>query len=207
MELRRKLNSCEVVMNMKKRYILLVLVCVFLLMTSACGKRENVDAQSNQDAIETVSPENQEDLDESTTSNTDTTANPEETQEKEAEDTMQNHTNQMFIEVNGQRFSVDLYENETTEALLDRLPMTLNMDEMNGNEKYYFMDVSLPTASESIGTIQNGDIMLYGSDCLVLFFQTFNTSYSYTRIGYIEDTEEFSDVLTSGTVEVTFSVE
>lgn len=192
---------------MKKRYILLVLVCVFLLVTSACGKRENVDAQSNQDAIETVSPENQEDLDESTTSNTDTTANPEETQEKEAEDTMQNHTNQMFIEVNGQRFSVDLYENETTEALLDRLPMTLNMDEMNGNEKYYFMDASLPTASESIGTIQNGDIMLYGSDCLVLFFQTFNTSYSYTRIGHIEDAEEFSDVLTSGAVEVTFSVE
>lgn len=164
---------------MKKRYILLVLVCGLFLTISACGKQENADTEANR----------------------------EETQEQEVEDTVQSNTDQMTIEVNGQQFHVILYENETTETLLDRLPMTLNMDEMNGNEKYYFMDESLPTAAESMGTIQNGDVMLYGSDCLVLFFQTFDTSYSYTRIGHIEDAERFSDALTNGTVEVTFSAE
>jgi hypothetical protein len=46
--------------------------------------------------------------------------------------------------------------------------------------------------------------MLFGSDCLVLFFEDFSTSYSYTRIGHIEDAGDFVDTLTSGNVEVTF---
>ena len=111
---------------------------------------------------------------------------------------------EMTIEVNGQQFQVELLKNETAAALAKMLPMILYMEELNENEKYYYMDASLPTATENIGTIQNGDIMLYGSDCLVLFFKTFDTSYTYTRIGHIEEAEEFAAALNSGTVEVRF---
>lgn len=46
--------------------------------------------------------------------------------------------------------------------------------------------------------------MLFGSDCLVLFFEDFSNSYSYTRIGHIEEEEAFAGVLEEGTVEVSF---
>ena len=100
-----------------------------------------------------------------------------------------------------------LYENDTAAALEKMLPLTLRMEELNGNEKYYYMEEELPADAEKIRTIQNGDIMLYGSDCLVLFFQTFDTSYSYTRIGYVEDAEEVAEALGRGTVEISFSME
>lgn len=111
---------------------------------------------------------------------------------------------ELIIEVNGQSFKAGLYNNETAKALLERLPMTLNMDELNGNEKFYYLDDRLPTDSENVGSIQTGDIMLFGSDCLVLFFEDFSTSYSYTRIGHIEDSQGFAGALADGTVEVTF---
>lgn len=60
------------------------------------------------------------------------------------------------------------------------------MSELNGNEKYYYFEETLPSNATQIGTIQTGDIMLYGSDCLVLFYDTFSTSYRYTRIGKID---------------------
>ena len=109
----------------------------------------------------------------------------------------------LIIEVNGQSFKPGLYNNETAKAVLERLPMTLNMDELNGNEKFYYLDDRLPADSENVGSIQTGDIMLFGSDCLVLFFEDFSTSYSYTRIGHIDDSQGFADALADGTVEVT----
>ena len=63
--------------------------------------------------------------------------------------------------------------------------MELEMNELNGNEKYYYLDESLPVNPYSPNTIGKGDIMLFGSSCLVIFYDNFNTSYSYTRIGKI----------------------
>lgn len=67
-----------------------------------------------------------------------------------------------------------------------------------------FLDSSLPAASGNPGTINAGDIMLYGNNCVVVFYETFNTSYSYTRIGRIKNTANLKKALGSGNVEVTF---
>ncbi len=109
------------------------------------------------------------------------------------------------IQIGSQSFTATLYANASAEALLEKLPLTLNMDELNGNEKFYFFSESLPAASQRVGNIKAGDLMLYGVDCLVLFYESFATSYSYTRLGYIEDVTGLADVLGSGSVEVTFS--
>lgn len=122
---------------------------------------------------------------------------PEETSGSETEQAL-------TLSVNGQNFTVILYENDGAEALKTRLPFTLDMSEMNGNEKYYYMDESLPTESAVPNEIHTGDLMLYGSDCLVLFFEDFSTSYSYTPLGYMEDPQGLRETLGDGDVKVSF---
>ena len=84
--------------------------------------------------------------------------------------------------------------------------MTVNMSELNGNEKYYYMPDSLSMRSETPGQIQAGDLMLFGSDCLVLFYETFSTSYSYTPLGRI-DRPGLAEAVGRGRVEVTFEIQ
>lgn len=124
-----------------------------------------------------------------------------------AEKTEDSKVQKITVEVGGHTFHAALYDNETAKEFTARLPLTLHMDELNGNEKYYYMDEALPADSQNVGSIRTGDIMLYGSDCLVLFFEDFSTSYSYTEIGHIDDSEGFAAALKDGTVEVDFRVE
>ena len=109
------------------------------------------------------------------------------------------------LKMNGNSFTATLEDNETTRELLNRLPLELNMSELNGNEKYYYFDDSLPTNSYRPSSINKGDIMLYGSDCLVIFYEGFNTTYSYTRIGRIDNADNLDKVVGSGSVNVRIS--
>ena len=108
------------------------------------------------------------------------------------------------ITVQDKTFSATLYENETAEKFAEMLPLTLDMSELNGNEKYFYLSDDLPTDSKRPDKINSGDIMLYGSSCLVLFYDSFSTSYSYTPIGHIDDTNDLEKVLGKGGVTVTF---
>lgn len=96
------------------------------------------------------------------------------------------------ILVDGQVFSARLYNNETTQALAALFPLDIQMDDLNGNEKYHYLPEGLPTNAQQPGTLHAGDIMLYGPDCLVLFYESFPSTYSYTRLGYVVDTDGFS---------------
>lgn len=50
--------------------------------------------------------------------------------------------------------------------------------------------------------------MLYGSRTLVLFYETFSSSYSYTRIGVVvDDVSGYASALGSGNVTVSFELE
>ena len=79
----------------------------------------------------------------------------------------------MWMTVGERRFAITLTDNETARALAARLPLTLDMAEHNGNEKYAVLAQELPTNASGPGTIRNGDLMLYGSDTLVVFYATF----------------------------------
>ena len=108
------------------------------------------------------------------------------------------------ITVNGTAFAATLADNAAAEAFAAMLPLTLKMDELNGNEKYHYLDSSLPTSSYSPGTINAGDLMLYGSSCVVLFYATFSTGYSYTRIGKIDNPDGLAAAVGRGSASVTF---
>lgn len=108
------------------------------------------------------------------------------------------------ISVGDRTFPAKLYDNEAARELIGRMPMELDMSELHGNEKYYYLPEKLPTDPENPGSIHNGDFMLFGSDCLVLFYEDFQTSFSYTRLGYIENPEELAEIVGSGSVTVAF---
>ncbi len=109
------------------------------------------------------------------------------------------------LTINGNSFTATLEDNETTRELLNRLPLEVSMSELNVNEKYYYFDESLPTNSYRPGNISTGDIMLYGSDCLVIFYEDFDTPYSYTRLGKIDNVDNLKDALGNGNVNVMIS--
>ena len=93
----------------------------------------------------------------------------------------------MKVEINNQEYSVNLEDNETVTSLINLLPLEVTMNELNGNEKYVYLDESLPTNSSNPKHINAGDVMLFGNNCLVIFYESFDTSYSYTKIGHIDN--------------------
>lgn len=124
-----------------------------------------------------------------------------ETPRREGEnETMQ----EIEIQVGDTVYTASLYENQTAQAFAELLPLQLDMQELNGNEKYFYLQDSLPGNAELVSSIRTGDLMLFGSDCIVLFYQDFSTPYRYTRIGFIQDPEGLSQTLGKGNVAVTF---
>lgn len=108
----------------------------------------------------------------------------------------------MEIKINGKSFNAELYDNKTANAFQNMLPLTLDMNELHGNEKYCYLNSSLPTNAQNVRTINEGDIMLYGNDCLVVFYESFSTSYSYTKIGHITDTTGLKEAVGNSDITV-----
>lgn len=116
-------------------------------------------------------------------------------------------TNRMRITTGQASFTATLADNRSATAFKAMLPLTLTMREMNDNEKYAGLPNSLPTAASNPSTIQSGAIMLYGSSTLVLFYKTFSTSYSYTKIANIDNPSGLQSALGTGNISVKFELE
>lgn len=125
-------------------------------------------------------------------------------QKAEDNDTEDKDMNRINILVGEKTFTAELYDNESAREFAKTLPLTVTMSELNGNEKYYYLPNSLPPDPSRPGTIHTGDLMLYGSDCVVLFYKDFRTSYSYTPLGHTDDPTGLANALGSGSVQVTF---
>ena len=70
--------------------------------------------------------------------------------------------------VNGREFKASIDDSEAGRAFMELLPLRFEMEEMNGNEKCRYLSRKLPTAPEAVGSIESGDIMLFGFDDLPL---------------------------------------
>jgi hypothetical protein len=109
------------------------------------------------------------------------------------------------VKVGSAYFTAIIQENETTKAWMAQLPLSLDMEDLNRNEKFAKLPKNLPTKLINPGTIQRGDILLWGNQTVVIFYETFSTSYSYTRLGKIENTAGLKEALGQGSVRVLFS--
>lgn len=124
----------------------------------------------------------------------------------EADSIKSNLKKRMKIIIGTKTFTATLLDNETVTTMKDMLPLTLDMSDLNKNEKYFHFTDNLPSAPEQIGTIQSGDLMLWQTNSLVLFYRTFSTSYLYTRIGKIDDPSGLALALGTGNSTVKFEV-
>jgi hypothetical protein len=111
----------------------------------------------------------------------------------------------MWMTVGDRRFAITLSDNAAARAFAAQLPVMLDMSDHNGNEKHAQLPRALPTDEMRPGTIHAGDLMLYGTDTIVVFYLTFNSSYSYTRLGRVDDPGDLAEVLGRGAVRIEFS--
>ncbi len=112
------------------------------------------------------------------------------------------------LTINNVIYTVILEKNETAKSFLNLIEneKTCEMNELNGNEKYVYLPISLPTKPYKPQIINAGDIMLFGNNCLVLFYKTFSTSYSYTKIGHIDDASNLEENLKNNDISALWQV-
>ncbi|HJB15911.1 MAG TPA: hypothetical protein IAA05_07720 [Candidatus Blautia excrementipullorum] len=132
-------------------------------------------------------------------------------QEAEAAENRQveeeNSKMQMKVQVGGSTFTAALEENEAVDALVDMMeqgPVTIQMSDYSGFEKVGPLGTSIPASNQQT-TTQAGDIVLYQGNQIVMFYGS--NSWSYTRLGHIDDLTGWEEALGSGDVTVTFSLE
>lgn len=118
-------------------------------------------------------------------------------------DNMQN----IIITIKNKKYEAILYDNSTVRELIKNFPISITMSDLNGNEKYYNFSKSFSTSSENVANINKGDIMLFGDDCLVIFYKSFSTRYKYTKLGYIKNTEDLENSFGKGDISITFEIE
>ena len=113
----------------------------------------------------------------------------------------------MKVQVGDTIFSATLEENVAVSALVDMMresPVVLQMSDYSGFEKVGPLGTSLP-ADNSQTTTHAGDIVLYNGNQIVIFYGS--NSWSYTRLGHIDDLTGWKEALGNGDVTVTFSLE
>ena len=109
---------------------------------------------------------------------------------------------QYYIKIKDKEYQIELESSETANQIKSKLPFTISMKNLNENEVYYYFDESFKTNQQSVGTINQGDIYLYQDKCLVLFYKTFTTTYTYTKIGKVINPEGLDTLIGSDNVEV-----
>lgn len=112
----------------------------------------------------------------------------------------------MNVEVGGESFTATLENNAAAAALAEMLrsePLTIEMSDYAGFEKVGSLGTRLP-ASNAQTTTSSGDIVLYNGDQIVIFYGS--NSWSYTRLGRIDDLGGWDEALGGGDVTVTFSL-
>ncbi len=113
----------------------------------------------------------------------------------------------MNVQVGDHTFTATLENNDAVDffvGMMKDAPVTIRMSDYSGFEKVGSLGTSLPADNSRI-TTQAGDIMLYQGNQIVIFYGS--NSWSYTRLGRIDDLTGWEEALGSDDVTVTFSIE
>ncbi len=206
---------------MMKHKTILILVLGMILSLTACGTRPAADVPTNPAGIGTAAAEESV-----SRSETDDVTVPEDTNKpeesvsrSEAESaTASEDTNKSEEEVIEK--SLHLYINETMVAvawedndsaaalkeLCEDAPLTIQMSMYGGFEQVGAIGRRLPS-NDVQTTTSAGDIVLYSSNQIVIFYGS--NSWAYTRLGHItdQDASGMASLLGNGNVTITIRME
>ena len=183
---------------MRKRLGFL-LAWVFIICLAACAS--NAPSTSDMENLPAS-----EDSEPSSGPDADPPLEEENSNEESGEETIMQQST-FYVAVGGETFSATFADNSGAQALkelLDGGDITIQMSDYGGFEKVGPLGQSLPTENSQT-TTQAGDIVLYQGDQIVIFYGS--NSWSYTRLGKIDDLTGWEDALGNGTISVTFSLQ
>ena len=185
------------------------LICMAALFTvwftiTACGNSQNgrkTDLQAENGMSLSVHPNTETEAEASASGTT-------------VYDTVENGVNEeenvemkMSVRIGDINFTATLENNDAADAfveMMEKEPVVIQMSDYSGFEKVGSLGRSLPANNSQI-TTKAGDIVLYQGNQIVIFYGS--NSWSYTRLGRIDDLTGWEDALGSKDVTVTFSLE
>ncbi len=110
------------------------------------------------------------------------------------------------MRIGDEEFVVEVDSGPAGQEFAKATPFEVDMKDLNGNEKYYTGKDKFENVNEiSVGYIESGDIMLYGDDTIVIFYDNFKTEYKYTRLGRVDEKTRLIEALGRGDVTVMFT--
>lgn len=115
-------------------------------------------------------------------------------------------TMKMNVQVGNYTFTATLEENSAVQELVEMMqagPVTIHMSDYSGFEKVGPLGKSLTTSNSQTTTVA-GDIVLYNGNNIVMFYGS--NSWSYTRIGKIDDLTDWAAALGSGDITAVFTL-
>ena len=170
----------------KRSLFPLILLFIFMILLTSCGKSTNSSTPSNTDepstTITTPSDDNQ-------TTKEDETANM-----------------KVTLKIYDTEVDVIWTDNDSVRALknLAKDGLTINMSKYGGFEQVGSIGSTLPSADTRI-TTNPGDIVLYSSNQIVLFYDS--NTWSYTKLGHINlSKSELTDLLGDEDVVLTLNL-
>ena len=163
-----------------KRYWIIVLIAICVLMLSACAAQGNRDISAGE--------------------NSDTGTN-------ENNITQEETKMKMNVQIGDYTFTATLEQNQAVNEFVEMMrkaPVTIEMSDYAGFEKVGPLGKALTTDNHQTTTTE-GDIDLYSGNQIVIFYGS--NSWSYTRIGKIDDLTNWKKALGSGDVTAVFTVQ
>lgn len=135
------------------------------------------------------------------------TTEPEGSSNSENSEATENIANiKINVRIGNTTFTGALEDNAATRELVEMMkqaPISINMSDYSGFEKVGSLGRSLTTDNHQT-TTSAGDIVLYNGNQIVMFYGS--NSWSYTRIGRIENLSGWQETLGNGDITAVFTI-
>ncbi len=215
---------------MKKRILTVFIALTMLMAMTGCGSRQEQNTSSDpatgeaaarttetdkaSDPLQEDAAQMPKEDDSSNTSGMNDPARPSEQADAEEPATEETGTEEVKAKmlrmmIGNTAVAVDWENNESVEALkalCENEPLVIQMSMYGGFEQVGPIGSRLPS-NDAQTTTSAGDIVLYSSNQIVVFYGS--NSWAYTKLGHITDQNAsgMADLLSNGNVTVTISRE
>lgn len=215
---------------MKKRILTVFIALTMLIAMTGCGSRQEQNTSSDpatgeaaarttetdkaSDPLQEDAAQMSKDDDSSNTSGMNDPARPSEQADAEEPATEETGTEEVKAKmlrmmIGNTAVAVDWENNESVEALkaqCENEPLVIQMSMYGGFEQVGPIGSRLPS-NDAQTTTSAGDIVLYSSNQIVVFYGS--NSWAYTKLGHItdQDASGMAGLLSNGNVTITISME